>query len=707
MLPFNSRRDFLKQTALGGVGLCVAAHWWPTLSHSQSPPADTIAGLPAVNPDNLLRSNIAPRMLQEYYVEKLRKIDKLRTSRIEGIKTRAEAEGYVTEVREKIRKCFGPFPEKTPLNARVTGRVDRDGYSIEKILFESRPGFLVTGNLYVPRNRPQPLPGVIGTCGHSPNGKAAEPYQSFAQGLARLGYVVLIYDPIGQGERIQYLTPDLKSSVGVGVLEHLLAGNQQSLIGEFLGSWRAWDGIRALDYLLSRPEVDPTRIGVTGNSGGGTLTTWLCGLEERFTMAAPSCFVTSFRNNLENELPADTEQCPPQALALGLDHEDFLAALAPKPIVILTQEKDYFDVRGSERALGRLKHLYGLLGHAENISLFTGPQGHGYSVENRTAMYQWFNSHANGAEVLGEPPLTIEKDETLYCTPQGQVGPLGSIPIHQFTRETSRQLKKTRPQYSPESLVKTVEMFLDLPERKGVPEYRILRAISNRGYPLKSAAVYAIETEPGIQAFTFRISDEARYSRPPRDAQPALLYVPHQSSDGELRNSEFLRKHLRADPKQETLYAVDVRGVGESRPNTCGTGPFTPYGADFFYAAHGLMLGRPVVAQRTFDLLRVLDWLEAHGHTRIRLVAEGWGTVPAAFAALLHPAVTALHLHNALGSYAEPAESENYDWPLSSFLPGVLKQFDLPDLYAAIQSRGEFSMTTTSVRRPLVDEKNQ
>ena len=225
--------------------------------------------------------------------------------------------------------------------------MERDAYRIEKIIFESRPAFPVTANLYVPKDVDLPRPGVVGCCGHSNNGKAEAAYQSFAQGLARLGYVCLIYDPIGQGERLQYVQEDLSSRIGVGVPEHLYAGNQQFLVGEFFGMWRAWDGIRALDYLLTRSEVDPQHVGVTGNSGGGTLTTWLCGLDSRWTMAAPSCFVTTFLHNMENELPADTEQCPPKALALGLDHVDFLAALAPKPVAILAQERDFFDVRGS------------------------------------------------------------------------------------------------------------------------------------------------------------------------------------------------------------------------------------------------------------------------------------------------------------------------------------------------------------------------
>ena len=203
--------------------------------------------------------------------------------------------------------------------------------------------------------------------------------------------------------------------------EHLHGGNQQLLVGEFFGSWRAWDGIRALDYLLTRPEVDPTRVGVTGNSGGGTMTTWLCGLEQRWTMAAPACFVTTFRRNFENELPADSEQCPPGILAMNLDHADFLAALAPKPIVILAKEKDFFDVRGSEEAFQKLKKLYTLLGAPENIKLYTGPTEHGYSIENREAMYQWFNQVTKISDMQKEPKVVVEKDETLWCTQEGQV----------------------------------------------------------------------------------------------------------------------------------------------------------------------------------------------------------------------------------------------------------------------------------------------
>jgi len=257
--------------------------------------------------DSLEPLNRFPRMVQEFFVRSVRRIETQANERRAGLKSRTDAEAYVHDVREKIQQSFGPWPEKTPLKPRITGTVERDAYKIENIIFESRPNFLVTANLYIPKGRAFPLPGVVGTCGHSATGKMISVYQSFAQGLARQGYVVLIYDPIGQGERLQYPDENLKSKVGVGVREHLYAGNQQFLVGEFIGSWRAWDGIRALDYLLSRGEVDPRHVGVTGNSGGGTMTTWLAGVERRWTMAAPSCFVTTFRRNTENELPAAVE----------------------------------------------------------------------------------------------------------------------------------------------------------------------------------------------------------------------------------------------------------------------------------------------------------------------------------------------------------------------------------------------------------------
>ncbi|MDB5324165.1 MAG: Acetyl xylan esterase [Phycisphaerales bacterium] len=674
LAPDPIRRQMLA-TGVGLMGLSLAPSWW----------TQALAANPDAPPREPL--NRFPRMVQEYFVRRVREAERKGETLRNALKTKEDAQQYVAAVREKIKTCFGPLPEKTPLNRRVTGIVDRDTYRIEKVIFESRPNFLVTANLYIPKGRKFPLPGVVGTCGHSDDGKAHESYQSFSQGLARMGYVVLIYDPLGQGERIQYPDEQLKSRIGIGVKEHLLAGNQQFLIDEFLGTWRAWDGVRALDYLLTREEVDPRHVGITGNSGGGTLTTWLCGIEPRWTMAAPSCFVTTFRRNMENELPADTEQCPPRTLALGLDHCDFLAAMAPKPVIILSQEKDYFDTRGAAEAYARLKRLYGLLGAEENIALFVGPRPHGYWIENREAMYRWFNHITGVSDAKVEPQLTIEKDETLWCTPRGQVADLKSRPITAFTRERSQQLTRVRQALTDDALRAAVAEVLHLPERKAAPDYRILRPIGGRGYPKKSSTTYAVETEPGIQALIHLLTDQPHLARPPQNIERAVLYVAHHSSDAELRDESLIAEIIKDDPTA-AFYACDVRGIGESKPDTCGKDTFLqPYGSDYFYAIHSVMLDYPYVGQKTHDLLCVLDWMAANGHKDVHVLAKGWGAIPATFAALLSPLVTRVTLKNALTSYAEVAESETYRWPLSSLLPGVLKRFDLPDCYRALASK--------------------
>jgi dienelactone hydrolase len=651
----------------------------------------TLASSDAAGQESSLQPlNRFPRMVQEYFVDQVRQAEVQADQRRAALNTQRDAEAYVRAVQDKIQRSFGPWPEKTPLKPRVTGVVDRDQYRIENVIFESRPNFLVTANLYIPKGRDFPLPGVVGTCGHSANGKAYEGYQSFAQGLARMGYVVLIYDPISQGERLQYVNDQLKSEIGVGVREHLYAGNQQFLVGDFIGSWRAWDGIRALDYLLTRKEVDPAQIGVTGNSGGGTMTTWLCGVERRWAMGAPSCFVTTFRRNLENELPADTEQCPPRALALGLDHSDWLAAMAPKPVIVLAKEKDYFDVRGAEEAYRRLRHLYRLFDAEDNVGLFVGPTPHGYSQENREAMYRWFNAVTKVSDAQTEPDLVIEKDETLWCTPNGQVCELDSRPIYEFTEAKSKaSARKRSGELTLPLLRRRIRRVLRLPGVADVsgPYYRVLRNWRSRSYPKPRWTTYMVETEPGISAIVYRLGDEQLLSRPQAETKRAILYVAHQSSDAELRDEPLIAELIEAEP-EATLYTVDVRGIGESQPDTCNENSFlSPYGSDYFYAIHSIMLDRPYVGQKTHDVLRVLDWLESIGYDEVHLAGKGWGALPATFAAVLSDQVSQVTLKNALTSYTDIAESRNYGWPLATLVPDVLASFDLPDCYRALEPK--------------------
>jgi hypothetical protein len=380
------------------------------------------------------------------------------------------------------------------------------------------------------------------------------------------------------------------------------------------------------------------------------------------------------------------EQCPPRALALGLDHEDFLAALAPKPVIILAKEKDYFDARGNEAAYQRLKHLYRLLGAEDNVAYFIGPSYHGYSQENREALYRWFNRCTRISEATSEPALVMEKEDVLWCTPHGQVAELKSTPIDVFTRDRSRTLAAGRRASSSDALSRRVSEALRLPSRTGVPEFRILRPLPDRKYPLRHALPYMVETDPGVHAIVYKLTREPLLSRPPRDTATAILYVANESADEELRNDTLVRELMAAEP-DAAFYACDVRGSGESEPQTADLDNRGEYSTDYFYASHANMLDYPYIGQRTFDVLRVLDWLTAWGHGQVHLAGQGRGTLPATFAALLSPAVIRVTLKNPLRSYAEVAEARDYRWPLSALVPGVLASFDLPDCYGSLESK--------------------
>jgi hypothetical protein len=233
-------------------------------------------------------------------------------------------------------------------------------------------------------------------------------------------------------------------------------------------------------------------------------------------------------------------------------------------------------------------------------------------------------------------------------------------------------------------LTTRIKSVLKMPKGNPNPDYRILRSIRDKDFPKPIANVYAIETEPEVFALVYRLSDKPHDSRPPKITKRAVLYIAHHSSADELRKEPFIRDLLKAEPESE-FFTCDVRGIGESRPDTCGVNQFlVPYGNDYFNAVHSLMLDSPLLGQKVLDVLGVLDWLKGNGFDEVHLAAKGWGTLPALFAAMLTPKIKQVTLKNALSSYKELACSECYDWPLSSMLPNVLNSFDLPECYAQL-----------------------
>jgi pimeloyl-ACP methyl ester carboxylesterase len=260
--------------------------------------------------------------------------------------------------------------------------------------------------------------------------------------------------------------------------------------------------------------------------------------------------------------------------------------------------------------------------------------------------------------------------------------------VFSFTREKSLALSRGRQNLVGEPLRQAVRELLHLrPLPQSPPDFRVLRSRRGHGNPVASVADYLVETEPGIQAVTYFVSEKDWISRPPRGKR-ATLYISHLSSDAELKDEPLLRDLL-AEDAERPLFTCDVRGTGESQPDTCG-GPaafHSPYGSDYFYASYSIMLDQPYLGQKTYDVMRVLDWLNSYDYEEIHLVGKGRGALPATFAALLCDSVRQVTLKNCLTSYADVAESERYAWPLSALLPNVLTRFDLPDCYEGLADK--------------------
>ena len=620
-------------------------------------------------------------MVLDDYVERVRAVNADRAKRLSSIRTKKEAFAYRDEVREAIDKAYRPWPSKTPLNARVVGTIERRHYRIEKILFESRPGCLVTAHLYVPDKLDGPAPGIIGSCGHAADGKNASLYQAFCQRLARNGFVVLIYDPFNQGERDQYYALHSRESVWSSTHAHNMMGKQLELVGEWFGAWRAWDGIRALDYLLTRPEVDPRCIGLTGNSGGGTMTSWIWPVEARFTMAAPSCFVTTFAANLENELPADSEQYPPGVIGAGLDMADFFIARAPAPVILLGQAYCFFDRRGLKQAYSEIRRFYDIIGAPANATdIFIGSEGHGFFRDNQEAMVQFFATHA-GIQHVTRLEETEDLSDVLNVTPKGEVVPEGATPIYDLIAQKADVLASKRKKLGKDELTRCVQSTLNLSDDRDLPHHRWLRSTTEDGVRL---ARYAVETEGNIRAIMRKRLSNPSYSHTLDVEREVHLYLPHVSAEEDLIEDPFA-KRLK---EQHPLYALDVRGLGESLPDD-DRDFFHPYGNDYMCNGYGLMLGQSFLGRRVHDVLSTVDLLAHEGAEKIHLYGRGQGAIHALFAGFLHSAVTTITLKNYPLSYHAWTQTPLVSWPTANVPRGVLTAFDLPDLMDVVDKKLE------------------
>ncbi|MBQ6470940.1 MAG: acetylxylan esterase [Victivallales bacterium] len=621
-----------------------------------------------------MERRLCGNLVNEYYVRQFRQNERARAERIASLKSRQDGERYVMEVRSKIRSVF-PFgqQERTPLRPRVTSSFQADGLVVDNVLFDSVPDYPVTGNFIRPLHASGRLPVALHLCGHNLTGKINDHGKELNLALASGGMAVLTIDPLDQGERMRF--PDLKFSQNVR--GHNQVGKLLVGCGSWFGVWRAWDAIRGLDYLLSRPEIDPERVYVIGCSGGGTMTALLNAWESRVAGAVSSCYITSWTHNVENELPADAEQIPPGLAAAGLEMADLLIAAAPRPILLSGEKDDIFDVRGSREAYEDVRKIYRLLGCERDARIFIGPNSHGLWREQQRECRQFlFELAGLPAAPAPESRLPSIPDEKLKVLTVPSVFSLPGVKTAaQRLKEELRQCEQRREPLPVSELRKRTARILGIDLDAPPVDYRILRPDVLAEPYFSRFLLEDGELPLGVLHFS-RVLYHAEFPA------ESLLYIPHEDYRQEL--AEWMR-----DFPDCGCLSFDPLLIGEMSPSGCdllGKEFGAVYGDVYHYSACSLLLDRPILGLMTAGILGAMKLMRQNGVRKITLIGAGQSAVPALFAAFLAPELAdRTILVNALLSYAALFDVPNSICPQAMVPPGFLRVADLPEIHRAVR----------------------
>jgi dienelactone hydrolase len=674
-------------TSRVGVGLGILAAFGYTAAAQ-----DRVLNVLSVwedHPDRWVERQDGGYMLYRRLNERAFELLRRRATEVAKLRTAADWESRRERVRRILNETLGPWPARTPLNARTTGTIRRTAYRVEKVVFESMPGFHVTAALYIPEGPATKRAGVLVIPGHTMDALRAAYCQSMALNLVHKGFVVLVYDPIGQGERQQEIDPATgKQLVDQKALPfykyHSYPGNQCFLSGVSIARYFVWDAMRAIDYLVSRREVDAERIGVIGNSGGGNLTVFTGALDDRVKVAVPSCWLTSRRRLLEVNGIQDAENNIYRELQNGIEHADWLLARAPKPTLVLATSHDHYPIQGVRETAAEMRRIYQALGAAADFGLSEDDGGHGYTPKNIEASNAFLMKHLGVAADPSERAYPLLKKEELKVTITGQV-------VTEFkaetvfsvnARETAGLLKRLE-----NSRQKSGHILNVLRESRRLSGYR--------GPVTPHEAVY----RGGFRRDGYRLEKWA-LDGGPNAVIPLLLAIPkgegpfpaviYLSPDGKTTAATpggTLEKLVR---RGFAVAAADVIGIGETQPRI---GRQNDTNAAFYI---GALIGGSTVGLQAEDVTAVASWLRSDGRIRAGgagLLASGAMGPAATHAAAFDPNIRWLVLDRAPASYSAVAMHQVYTVPSAALVPGALTAYDLPDLLASLAPRRVAAVT--------------
>lgn len=598
-----------------------------------------------------------------------------RAENISKLHTAADWKTHQEKVHEALCLSLDKFT-KTPLNAKTTGILERENFTVEKVMFESQPGFYVTAGLFLPKHRQKPAPAVIYCCGHTELGFRSETYQRVILNLVEKGFIVLAFDPLGQGERLQYAdTEKGTSKVGGSTSEHSYAGVQTLLTGTSLTDYFIWDGIRVVDYLETRPEVDMTRIGITGRSGGGTQTALIAACEKRIYAAAPENYITSFRRLLQSIGPQDAEQNPWQAIAKGIDHADFLHSHAPKPALILTTTHDFFSIQGARETYNEVKRSYEAFGKPMNLQMVEDAGQHQSTQKNRETLYAFFQKHLNVPGDSGDKDIEPFTVEELWVTPTGQIN-------SSFTGETVFSINK-----------KLYNNNNNLSAHSKTPDLSLFGIDCSRKL---TAAVYTgkFEANQMLVEKYFLENNRSDYALPvyviknPENNSKKIIIWFHSKGKNALLDEPLVKPVL---DQGYSIVIADLPGTGELHdPEFTGDGVID--GIPFNYTFGANLVGKsiPGIQAEAIDLLmQFTDKMNHLSNNKKLILAQGTSASSLLLYASDKRNIEKVYFYNLPEAPETLVEQEFYNPEVAfSVAPGSLPDYDQLKLIDQLSANG-------------------
>lgn len=620
--------------------------------------------------------------LNTYLVQQMHEQYELRRADLSrALKSREQTVAYIETVRQSAKEVFGKLPEKSPLSPVVTGKINRDGYRIEKVVYQSFKNHHVTANLYVP-NGSGKFPAVLLFCGHEDVSKATESYQKAAILLAQHGFVVFVIDPISQSERVQLTDENGKALTRGATTEHTLLNLSSNLVGTSVAAYELFDNQRGLDYLLTRKEVDATKIGCMGNSGGGMQTIYFAAIDDRVKVIVPCSYLASRENTLATTGAADgCAQIPNEGVKL-LEMSDYLIAAAPRPILVLAGRYDFIDYHGTLQSVEDLKKVYHGLAVPQNISLFAYDDGHGISKPKREKAVQWFRKwFYNDDSSIVERDLKVLTDQELFASEKNKVSLSypDEITVQKHNQMLFRDYAESRKKFAASTVVQ---------------KQQLVRKLLN--IPADNSSI--LVEDVGVVKAKFADFQKLIIRRDREIPLPLLVYHPkkvakkvvvwlNEEGKNKLVDSVGLMQGYMEQQDVAVIF-VDLRGTGETADKLALNDP-KYFSKDYRNAMLALHIGKPLLGQKTEDLLSVLSYISTSYQTdkaNVEVNAIGNVGLSALYASFLEPKIAAVNISQCIKSYQQILEQ-----PVAKDLYGMvlynqLACYDIPELISWIST---------------------